>query len=264
MFFNRDRDVTDNIDKIYELFLDSLEDETAILIRGIDLSFRVFKEKMADLGYTLTEVSCVRGKTIIKRNQNGFYVDETYALLSDNHYRAYGAGLELLEEYRKDFERTHRNLKKKETIMAGNYRFKKNKLKGYENVILTLGYGSTRRDEIMEADPNHPSLEFEMAKTCYFRAKNENSDKKLIKEIMSSINTYLLPEYQLIFDDVVFIGSKKSKERKVLIDDDGIVLKRKELDNYFASKMPFVDVYLRIMAFCLEKIRTKTKENSQK
>lgn len=137
---------TNSIDKTYDKFLNSIDNLSAARLRGIDLSFAVLKNKFKDKGFLLTEIDCSSSSIDIKRNMNGFYVDESRALFSDEEFNAYQYGVQFYQKYKDDFERMHNLLCEKELIMDGYYNIK-NKRVDVDNLKVMrdqLGYGEAK------------------------------------------------------------------------------------------------------------------------
>lgn len=134
MFF-RKKDKKDYLTRLYEIFLDNIDDLSQTRLWGYDMSFNNFKNKLSDVGLTLTEIDCKGKDILIKRNRKGFYVVKS----SDK---------KIFNKYKTDFERIHMFLLDKEYIMNGNYKCHKRHKDELNAISTELGYGEIR-DKIL-------------------------------------------------------------------------------------------------------------------
>ncbi len=126
-----------NFNKLYEKFLNKIDPLSQTIIRGYDMSFNNFKDKLKSQGIELTELGCFGQDVLIKRNISGFYlVNKTKK------------GLSLINKYENDFRLIHFYLLDKERIIRGDYTCKKRNEKVLENIIKQLAYGEIR-DKIL-------------------------------------------------------------------------------------------------------------------
>lgn len=137
MFFKR-KDKGDNLTRLYEVFLDNIDDLSQIRLRGYDLSFNNFKLKLSDIGLSLTETYCKGKNILIKRNKKGFYLVKTDDALVNKE------NVKLFNKYKNDFARIHMFLLDKEDIMKGNYTCHKRYQSELKSISETLGYGVIR------------------------------------------------------------------------------------------------------------------------
>lgn len=123
----------DDINRLYQLFLDKIDPLSQTLIRGYDMSFNIFHDKLKSCGLELTELDCVGENVLIKRNITGYYlVDKTeYAI-------------KIFKKYEDDFRRIHLYLLDKERIIDGGYTCKKKDEKNLRDMVRLLGYGENR------------------------------------------------------------------------------------------------------------------------
>lgn len=134
MFF-RKKEKKDYLTKLYEIFLDNIDDLSQTRLRGYDMSFNNLKNKLSDVGLTLTEIDCKGKDTLIKRNKKGFYVVKS-------------CDKKIFNKYKSDFERIHMFLLDKEYIMSGNYKCHKRHKDELNAISTELGYGEIR-DKIL-------------------------------------------------------------------------------------------------------------------
>lgn len=136
MFFKK-RDKKDYLTRLYEIFLDNIDDLSQTRLRGYDMSFNNLKNKLSDVGLTLTELDCKGENTLIKRNKNGYF------LVKSNDKK-------IFNKYEADFERIHAYLLDKEYIMKGNYKCRKRHKEELNAISIELGYGEKREKILSE------------------------------------------------------------------------------------------------------------------
>lgn len=141
MFF-KIKDKKDNITRVYDMFLDNIDDVSQIKLRGYDLSFNNFRNKLKDDGLNLTEISCKGKNILIKRNKKGFYLvkSDDIALNREN--------MKLFNKHKSQFDKIHLFLLDKEYIMSGNYGCHKRHKEELARISEALGYGE-KRDKIL-------------------------------------------------------------------------------------------------------------------
>lgn len=142
MFFKR-KDKKDNLTKLYEMFLDNIDDISQIRLRGYDLSFNNFKNKLMDDGLNLTEVSCKGKNILIKRNKKGFYLVKSDDIVLNKE------NIKLFNKHKVQFDKIHNYLLDKEYIMRGNYSCRKKHIDELRSISEALGYGE-KRDKILD------------------------------------------------------------------------------------------------------------------
>lgn len=142
MFFSRKKKI-DSTTKKYETFLNSIDEVSQIRLRGFDMSFNLFKERLKNEGLELSEIDCRGTDFIIKRTQKGYVpVDETS--IDQEKLRHYKEGLKIYEKYKDGFDRIHEYLLEKEEIMNGKYQSKKIDRNVLYQMALDLGYREER------------------------------------------------------------------------------------------------------------------------
>lgn len=132
MFFKKNI-LHDKSERLYEIFLDNIDDLSQTRLRGYDISFNNLKKQMYDDGLNLSELECSGDDVSIKRNNKGFYL----ACKSDK-------GIKIFNKYKEDFEKIHLFLLDKEEIMKGSYKCNKRNIDDLKAISCELGYGETR------------------------------------------------------------------------------------------------------------------------
>lgn len=268
------------IEKTYENFLKSIDSLSEIRLRGIDLSFAVLKNKFHDQGFELTEVGCFSSTVDIKRNQNGFYVDEARALFSDEEFNCYQYGINFYQKYKDDFERLHNLLTEKELILNGYYNIRNRKVNidNLNKMCDELGYGEKRKKILYEEDPVHPSKEFKKLTTLLNKAKNHHDYDEQIEYILKIIRPYFKDNYKieakeiddkydLDFDDSFGVVARdiENGEIKIIYEVDGFDIRKDEYDKYLKEKCPYLEIYFRIISKCIKsKFDEKRKKKYKK
>lgn len=270
-----------SLDKTYEKFLTSIDSLSEARLRGIDLSFNVLKSRFKEKGFVLTEVDCTSPSISIIRNSEGFYVDESRALFSDEEFNAYQYGIQFYQKNKDDFERMHNLLCEKELIMDGYYniRNKRVDVANLRDIRDSLGYGDLRKQILYDEEPHHPTREFNKLVLLLEKAKNDKNYDKQIDDILKMIRPYFKNNYKVSvkniedkfgadFDDSfgVIINNTDTGDIKMLYEVDGFDVRRDEYDKYLKKKCPYLEIYLRIISKCLklkitEKHRKKTKKS---
>lgn len=253
-------------EKTYKLFLNHIDDLSAARLRGIDMSFEILKHKFSELDVELSEISCNGNTFIIKRNQNGFYVDESRALFSDEDYINYQYGLSFYKKYKKDFVRLHQLLLEKEHIMNGYYVEKKMSREELRGLSSYLGYTSVREQVLYEENPFHPSKEFgKTVKYLNMVRKRDVNLEELMLEVLGVISEYfkdnieleikrIRDKYEMDFDDSfgVLLIDNDIGDMRMLYEIDGFDIKKADYDMYLCKECPYLEIYLRIIAKCLK------------
>lgn len=272
---------TNTIEKTYENFLNSIDNLSATRLRFIDISFGVLKTRFQEKGFELTETSCLGSTVDIKRNQDGFYVDESRALFSDEEFNCYQYGVNFYQKYKDDFERMHNLLTEKELIMSGYYNIKNKRvnINNLKKMCNELGYGEMRKSLLYEENPKHPSKEFNKLALLLEKAKNNTDYDKQINYILKIIRPYFKDNFQveakeigdkynLDFDDSfgIVIKNEENGDIKIIYEVDGFDIRKDEYEKYLQKECPYLEIYFRIISKCIklkfeEKNSKKPKKN---
>lgn len=265
--------------KTYENFLNSIDNLSAARLRGIDLSFAVLKSRFKEKGFELTEIACLSSTVDIKRNQNGFYVDESRALFSDEEFNCYQYGVNFYQKYRDDFERIHNLLTEKELIMDGYYNIKNKRvdIDNLKEMSHKLGYGETRKNILYEEKPIHPSKEFNKLALLLEKAKNSADYDEQIHYILVNIRPYFKDNYKveakeiddkydLDFDDSfgVIVKNTDNGDIKIIYEVDGFDIRKDEYEQYLKKECPYLEIYFRIISKCIKSKFAKNNEKKRK
>lgn len=271
---------TNTTEKTYETFLKSIDSLSEARLRGIDLSFAVLKNRFYEKGFELTELGCSSSTVDIKRNQNGFYVDESRALFSDEEFNFYQYGINFYQKYKDNFERLHKLLAEKEFILNGYYniRNKKVNINNLNKISEELGYGEKRKNMLYEENPIHPSEEFNKLVNMLNKVKNNRDYDEQISNALKIIRPYFKDEYKieakeiedkydLDFDDSfgIVIRDIKNGDIKIIYEVDGFDIHKDEYDKYLKEKCPYLEIYFRIISKCIKlKFDEKRKKKAKK
>lgn len=266
--------------KTYEDFLNSIDNLSEARLRGIDLSFAVLKNKFHDQGFELTETDCLGSTVDIRRNQNGFYVDESRALFSDEEFNCYQYGINFYQKYKDDFERMHNLLLEKELILDGYYNVKNKKVnfEDLKRMREELGYGEKRRNVLYEENPIHPSKEFNKLALLLEKAKNDIDYDNQINYILKIIRPYFKDNYKveakeiddkynLDFDDSfgIVVRNMDNGDIKIIYEVDGFDIHKDEYEKYLQDECPYLEIYFRIISKCIKsKFDKKHNKNAKK
>lgn len=268
MFFSKKVVLYQNdIKKTYDSFLDSIDKKNAIHIRGIDMSFNVFKNKLQELGYILTETACYGENIDIYRNINGFYVDEKDSLYSVENYKCYLDAKKVLEDFKSDFERIHKILLDKEKIMDGNYQSNVSNPDLLGEISNFLGYGKIRKEVLSMETYNHLDEDFLFLENINNQISEKDANlEKLSKDLIKFIQPYFKENYTLKIKKIedkfksnfdssfgVVIFDKEEKEVFMLYEIDGFDLKVLEYEDYLAKNFRYLDEALFLIGKCLKR-----------
>lgn len=251
----------------YDDFLMNVDDKSQMRLRELDAEIEAYKSELAKEGFEFDEFSCVTQDIKILRNQFGFYVDESRSLDSKDEYAFYQCGLEFYHEFSRKFNNLHRILREKEYIMNGNYLCKKRLRPDMDRFSVSLGYGTDRQKRIYEESPEHPSMEYQRLVIMLDVISDGDSEKKndIIERCMVKLREYLKPIYDIEvkrvkdkygrdFDNScgVLIIDKSLGEMEMAYEFDGLNIHKKPYDKYFLQNKPYIDIYLRIITYCLK------------
>ncbi len=251
----------------YDDFLMNMDEKSKKRLIELDTKIATFKDELESEGFTFDECSCVASNIQILRNQFGFYVDETNSLDSKEAYATYQCGLEFYQEFSQKFNMLHRILIEKEYIMNGNYLCKKRIREDMNYFSASLGYGLSRQKRIYEDRPEHPSMEYQrlvIMLDVISDGYTSNKDE-IIERCMEKLRESLLPRFSI---EVKKIGDKYGRdfdgscgvlvidrtlgEMEMLYEFDGLNISKNPYDKYFSQNRPYLDIYLRIITYCLK------------
>lgn len=264
----RDIPVSDELNEDYQLFLDSIDDLSVARLKAIDTVFNVLKHRFADEGFLLTEVSCVSATVRIKRNQFGFYVDETKSLNSKDEYSNYMFGKKFLEGHADDFKRLNQLLVEKEIIMRGSYKIKEGTEEELYHLAKSLGYGVVRDGLLFESEPTHPSEEYIKIQVLLdlCNSNKVHDYKPIMEQALDMLRRYFKKDitlgikriddkYDMSFDNTygILLIDKKLGEMSMLYFFDGLKVLKVSYDKYIDEFNPYLEIYMRIILKCLKK-----------
>lgn len=252
-------------EELYQIFLSKIDDLSRIRLNSIDTTLSIYKLKFTNLGFVLTETSCYNKKIVIKRNQIGFYVDETLAFKSDEALSNYKQSVRFFMDHKKEFEIIHNLLKDKEAILNGYYYTDRTNETDLEIIIKVLGYGSIRNAELYQENPIHPSEEYKTLMSLIEKMKDKKNYKSVRNQIIDILNEKFKDEYQFKiklkhekygqdFDSEygVLVIDKKSGDMHMLYGIlDDLVFKG-DLKKY-SEYTPYFEIYLKLIIKCIEK-----------
>lgn len=251
--------------KAYDTFIDKVDTLTQARLRGIEMSLALYKMRMQDHGFILTETNCNSSVVNIKRNQLGFYVDESKSLNSREDYINYQNGLRFFVKYKEEFKRINELLKDKELIMDGYYNANQSDEFELTRISKILGYGKERQEEIYEEYPEHPSKEYKTIVKLLDLANKNNDNESVIEKVLEIITPYFNPDYELEikrvedkyemdFDDTfgIMIKNNVIGDMHMIYAVDGFNIKRDVYDKFLIEKCPYLEVYFKIITKCLK------------
>lgn len=245
--------------KDYATFLDSVDELTRTRLNSIDISLAVQQEHFKNFGVTLTETTCFNDIIDIKRNQNGYYADESKSLNSNEEYENYQASLEFFNEHVEELEIVHELVSDKEEILLGCYVLKKGNEEDIELLINDLGYGLARKKIIYEADPIHPSEEYKHLLELMELSKNNKKAQDVLNQILNHIRTLYNNEVEIkikTIDDkydfdldnsygIILLNSTNG-DKQMLYAVSGFDIIKNPCDKYLIKNSKYLDVYLKL------------------
>ncbi len=254
----------------YQIFLSKVDELTRIRLDRIDVIVQVNKYKFMSEGFELDELSCVKNKSIIKRNNKGYFAYEGNALNTKEDYDAYQEAIMFVKKHKEDFKVIHNLLVEKETILSGLYKSDED-TNELNNLVSALGYGEKRKRELDKYDGVHPSVEYKNLMND-LNLLNKTSDKNVIEEMVKNAFNHV----KKAVNEDYHIELKKSNKKYdtdfdnyvgvVLVDEDvgGLTLLYGsdgfEVNQNLSSKsinidFPFLEVYLKLITMGLLKIQ---------
>lgn len=265
----RDIPITsESLNASYELFLKSIDDLSVARLKSIDIIFNVLKHQFADQGFELTELECVSPTVKIKRNQFGFYVDETRSLNSKEEYKNYEYGKKFFKKHEDEFKRLNQLLTEKEIIMRGCYKIKNETEESLYKLAKSLGYCTIRDALLYEMEPKHPSDEYKRLLTLLELCdSNKVHDfRPIINQALDMLRKYfkkditleikrLKDKYDMTFDNSygILLIDKKLGEMNMLYYFDGIKITKISYEKYLDEDNPYLEIYMRIILKCLKR-----------
>ena len=262
--------------KDYETLLDSVDELTEARLRSIDMSFAVQQERFKDFGVNLTELDCTNEIINIKRNQKGYYADETKSLNSNDDYENYERSLDFYERHEEDFEIINSLLCDKEQILQGCYIVKKGTDEEIEDLINYLGYGLARKKALFESEPDHPSKEYNRLLELMEMIDEPKNREKIIEEVMGIIRSCynedvkieikrIDDKYDIDLDDSygLILLNAHNGDKHMLYAVDGFDVIKDTCDKYLVKKNVYLEVYFKLIARCIKMEYTK-KSNKKR
>lgn len=263
----KNRKSTEETDS-YELFLSCIDELSQQRLRAIDMAVDIIRAEFLEEGFTLTETECYSPVVRLKRNQYGFYVDETKSLNSKEEYRNYLYGKEFLNNNKEIFKRLNQLLMEKEIIMRGSYNIVKGKTDELNELVKSLGYGVIRDRVIFEELPDHPSDEHIQLEILLDLANSDDvkSYNKIVEKAMKRLTECFSDDvsleikrlddtYDRDFDHTfgILLVDKVLGDVSMLYYSDGITVRKSTYDKYLKVENPYLDIYMRIILKCLQK-----------
>lgn len=252
-------------EELYKIFLSKIDDLSRIRLESIDMSLSIYQMKFTNIGYILTETSCYNKKNMIKRNQMGFYVDETSSLKSEEEFNNYNESVIFLKKYKSVFKIIDGLLKDKEAIMNGYYETSYNNMTDLEIIVKLLGYGSIRKQEIEEDNPFHPSKDYKMIISFIEKSKDEKNYKSLKYEIIEYLNSifgsryeikikYKKDKYGYDFDPEygVLINDLETGDKRMLYGVTDYMIYKDDYKKYEFINPNYLEICLKIITKCIK------------
>ena len=252
----------------YQLFLNKIDELSKVRLERIDVIFQVNKYKFMSEGYDLSEVSCIKDKGLIYRNNKGYFAYEGNALNTTEDYAAYQDALDFIKKHKEEFKLIHSILQEKEMILNGYYKSKEDTTE-LNNIVSSLGYGETRKRLLDKYDGDHPSEEFkELLKDLDLLNKTEdksviddlvkrsfNHIKKAIKEGFRVELKKMNKKYDTDFDNYVGVTiiDPDAGGINLLYGSDGFEVNQNISSKSVNTDFPFLEVYLKIITMGLLK-----------
>lgn len=251
----------------YDEFLTNMDDKSKVRLMQLDSSIESYKRELEKEGFEFDECSCISSNIRILRNQFGFYVDESNSLDSREAYAIYQSGLDFYQEFSDVFKNLNRILREKEYIMNGNYTCKRRIRPDMDHFSASLGYGIDRQRKIFEDSPEHPSMEYQRLVIMLDVISDGNSSNRddIIERCMTKLSEYLIPRFSIEvkrasdkygkdFDNScgVLVVDKTLGEMEMVYEFDGLNIHKSPYDKYFIPNKPYIDIYLRIITYCLK------------
>ena len=267
--FKRKTEKRLNEKDLYKKFKEGIDPLSKKRLDSIDMSLALEASRFKAIGFTLTEFGCANENVIIKRNQLGYYALEEYSLNSKKEYEYYQFGLNLVDEYKDEFKKINELYTEKETIMNGLYNAvaDRNEL---ETISKKLGYGETLERKIYEAEPKHPSKEYqELVK--FLRIANVGDKRELnllLNKCFTALNRYFAKgirlepkmigvkykDYEETKSYGVFLIDEKLGETKLVYEIFNGEITKQKYSNYLIDDNPYLDIYMRIIAKSIKRI----------
>ena len=252
----------------YKTFLSKIDELSQVRLERIDVIFQVNRYKFMSEGYELTEVSCIKGKSIIYRNNTGFFAYEENALNTKEEYEAYQQALDFIKKHKDEFKLLHGILQEKEMILDGYYKSEEEKAE-LNSLVMSLGYGETRKRLLDKYDGEHPSKEFKELKEDLNKLdKTEDKEvidilvKKAFGHIKKAVNEgfkvelkKMTTKYDTDFDNYVGVAIIDSEAGVInlLYGSDGFEVDQNISSKSINTEYPFLEVYLKIITMGLLK-----------
>lgn len=245
--------------KDYATFLDSVDELTKTRLNSIDISLAVQQEHFKSFGVTLTETECFNDIIDIKRNQNGYYADESKSLDSNEEYENYQASLEFYNEHIEELEIIHELISDKEEILLGCYVLKKGNEEEIESLVNDLGYGLTRKKVIYEADPVHPSEEYKHLLELMGLSNNNKKNLEVLDEVMDHIRSLYTNEVEIKIKKIedkydfdldnsygIILLNSTNGDKQMLYAVSGFDIIKNTCDKYLVKNSKYLNVYLKL------------------
>ena len=260
--------------ELYKKFKDGIDPLSKKRLDSIDMSLALEASRFKAIGFTLTEFGCANENVIIKRNQLGYYALEIYSLNSKKEYEYYQFGLNLVDEYKEEFKKINELYTEKETIMNGLYNAvaDRNEL---ETISKKLGYGETLERKIYEAEPKHPSKEYqELVK--FLRIANVGDKRELnllLNKCFNILSKYFAKGIRLEpkmigvkykdFEETksygIFLIDEKLGDTKLIYEIFNGEITKQHYSNYLIDDNPYLDIYMRIITKSIKRISVIVK-----
>ena len=252
----------------YQVFLNKVDELTRIRLDRIDVIFQVNKYKFINEGYSLTELTCEKNNSIIKRNNKGYFAYEGKALNTKEDYEAYQDALAFVKKHKEDFKVIHNLLVEKETILNGLYKTNEDESE-LNNLVSSLGYGEQRKRDLDSFDGDHPSVEFKNLMND-LNILNRTNDKTIIDEMVKNAFNHvkkavnegyrielkkLNKKYDTDFDNYVGVTlmDPDAGGMSLLYGSDGFEVNQNLSSKSINVDFPFLEVYLKIITMGLLK-----------
>ena len=269
LFKRKKKEVKEDSKQLYLKFKNGIDPLSKKRLDSIDMSLALEASRFKAIGFTLTEYGCANENVIIKRNQLGYYALETYSLNSKKEYEYYQYGLQLVEEYKNEFNKINELYTEKETIMNGLYNAIADRDE-LESISKKLGYGEALERKIYEAEPKHPTKEYQTL-VKYLRVANAGNKRELnlllnkcFNELQKYFSKGIRLEPKMIGINYKDFGETKSygifliddhlKETKLIYEVFNGEVTKQNISHYLIDDNPYLDIYMRIISRAIKRI----------
>lgn len=252
-------------EELYQIFLSKIDDLSRFRLESIDTTLSVYKIKFTNLGFILNDTSCYNKKIVLKRNQIGFYADETTSFKNETAFENYNSSVKFLDEHKEEFTIINNLLKDKEAILNGYYYTDRENETDLDIIVKVLGYGSIREDALYEENPIHPSEEYKKIISLIEKSKDKKNYQYVLSETLNLLNKIFKGHYEFKiklkndkyghdFDSEygVLIIDKEKDEMRMLYGIENNLVFKEDISKY-SGFTNYLDIYLKLLIKCIDK-----------